>query len=55
MRITSLRRSRSQQAAPVAEPLPSEPPTREPVPVTHLADHVVLVGYGASAVSSARR
>ena len=28
-----------------AAPAP-ETPTREPVPVTHLADHVVLVGYG---------
>jgi CPA2 family monovalent cation:H+ antiporter-2 len=32
--------------APAAEPQPSEPPTRHPVPVTRLADHVVLVGYG---------
>jgi CPA2 family monovalent cation:H+ antiporter-2 len=29
-----------------AQPTPVEIPTREPVPVTHLADHVVLVGYG---------
>ncbi|MGB9368642.1 MAG: YbaL family putative K(+) efflux transporter [Xanthobacteraceae bacterium] len=29
-----------------AEPRPPEVPTREPVPVTKLGDHVVLVGYG---------
>jgi CPA2 family monovalent cation:H+ antiporter-2 len=33
--------------APAApEPTAPETPTREPVPVTHLSDHVVLVGYG---------
>jgi len=32
--------------APAVEPAPSEPPTRHPVPVTRLANHVVLVGYG---------
>jgi CPA2 family monovalent cation:H+ antiporter-2 len=33
--------------APAApEPVAHETPTREPVPVTHLTDHVVLVGYG---------
>jgi CPA2 family monovalent cation:H+ antiporter-2 len=31
---------------PTAGPQPSEPPTRHPVPVTRLIDHVVLVGYG---------
>jgi CPA2 family monovalent cation:H+ antiporter-2 len=37
-----------QAAAPVAEtaPAPPETPTREPVPVTKLTNHVVLVGYG---------
>ena len=34
------------EATPAAEPEPSEPPTRHPVPVTRLANHVVLVGYG---------
>jgi CPA2 family monovalent cation:H+ antiporter-2 len=29
-----------------AAPAPAERPTREPVPVTHLTNHVVLVGYG---------
>ena len=29
-----------------AEPQPPRYPTREPVPVTQLKDHVVLVGYG---------
>jgi monovalent cation:H+ antiporter-2, CPA2 family len=29
-----------------AAPRPAETPTREPVPVTRLAGHVVLVGYG---------
>src|SRR3954468_5268926 len=33
-------------AAPPAESQPSEPPTRHPVPVTRLTNHVVLVGYG---------
>ena len=32
------------EAAPA--PAPPETPTREPVPVTHLTNHVVLVGYG---------
>jgi len=32
--------------APPTEPEPPEPPTRHPVPVTKLANHVVLVGYG---------
>ncbi len=32
-------------ATPV-EPQPAEVPTREPVPITKLSDHVVLVGYG---------
>src|SRR5205814_1778950 len=31
-------------AAPAAPAL--ETPTREPIPVTHLTNHVVLVGYG---------
>jgi monovalent cation:H+ antiporter-2, CPA2 family len=31
--------------APTA-PEPAETPTREPIPVTHLTNHVVLVGYG---------
>ncbi len=29
-----------------AAPEPAETPTREPIPVTHLTNHVVLVGYG---------
>jgi K+:H+ antiporter len=29
-----------------AAPAPAEPPSREPMPVTGLANHVVLVGYG---------
>jgi CPA2 family monovalent cation:H+ antiporter-2 len=29
-----------------AAPQPAETPTREPIPVTHLTNHVVLVGYG---------
>jgi CPA2 family monovalent cation:H+ antiporter-2 len=33
-------------AAAAAEPEPVEPPTRHPIPVTRLTDHVVLVGYG---------
>jgi len=33
-------------SAPAAVPQFSELPTREPVPVTRLTDHVVLVGYG---------
>jgi CPA2 family monovalent cation:H+ antiporter-2 len=37
---------KAEAAAPAAEPEPSEPPTRHPVPVTRLANHVVLVGYG---------
>ena len=45
-RITSRaeegRRPRPRQPAPAAP----ETPTREPVPVTQLTDHVVLVGYG---------
>src|SRR4051812_46675457 len=31
---------------PTAEPQPPEAPTRHPVPVTKLHNHVVLVGYG---------
>jgi CPA2 family monovalent cation:H+ antiporter-2 len=37
---------RAEPATPAIEPLPPEPPTRHPVPVTRLIDHVVLVGYG---------
>jgi monovalent cation:H+ antiporter-2, CPA2 family len=29
-----------------AAPEPAETPTREPIPVTHLTNHVVLIGYG---------
>src|SRR5256885_3581254 len=32
--------------APAAPEPPPETPTREPIPVTHLTNHVVLVGYG---------
>jgi len=35
-----------ESAAPVSVPSASETPTREPVPVTKLTGHVVLVGYG---------
>jgi len=34
------------EAAPEPEQAVPEIPTREPIPVTHLTDHVVLVGYG---------
>ncbi len=40
-----------------AAPKPAETPTREPIPVTHLTGHVVLVGYGrvGSVVGAALR
>jgi CPA2 family monovalent cation:H+ antiporter-2 len=34
------------EAPAAAEPATHEMPTREPIPVTHLTNHVVLVGYG---------
>jgi CPA2 family monovalent cation:H+ antiporter-2 len=34
------------EADTAAESTPRETPTREPIPVTHVTDHVVLVGYG---------
>ena len=37
---------KAEPAAGPAGPPPSEMPTREPVPISRLTDHVVLVGYG---------
>src|ERR1043165_3774234 len=38
--------ARKAPAADTAALKPAETPTREPIPVTHLTGHVVLVGYG---------